>query len=431
MFQEQLAQAQKINLQKINASSTPGEKKYYSYIQDLQSLVKTTHVPTRDEEFWKYVDLKFLSQNTFVVASASQENRVEYSAAQKTLKIHLRSVADSAKWKASPGLPESIEFFTRHEALKQPGFIEESVSYAWKHENYFSQLGTALEIVGPVVYIKKSWDPEVAIELYLDPQVSSANHQFVNLKLTFILESQAEAMILEKNNLEGQAFINSGIDYVQGVNSQLKILKIETGGRSGWGCHTARYKLDRDAKLFSTTATIGSNWSRHNVSVELIGEGAHADVLATYLAEGQQFVDHHTSIEHQVPHTTSLQKYTGVLADKAKAVFNGQVKIHRYAQKSDAVQINRNLLLSKTAEVNTKPELQIDADDVKAKHGATVGQIQPDELFYLQSRGIPETKARSMLVRGFVEEIGLLQPKLLKTVYFKEVSSYLDKVAEL
>jgi Fe-S cluster assembly protein SufD len=123
------------------------------------------------------------------------------------------------------------------------------------------------------------------------------------------------------------------------------------------------------------------------------------------MAAGRELVDNHTSIDHAVPHGTSRELYKGVLAGEAKAVFNGKVIVRPDAQKSDAQQTNKNLLLTRGAEVDTKPELQIFADDVKCSHGAAIGQLDPEALFYLKSRGIGEAAGRRLLTRGFANEI--------------------------
>ncbi|MBY0316256.1 MAG: SufD family Fe-S cluster assembly protein, partial [Bdellovibrionales bacterium] len=142
------------------------------------------------------------------------------------------------------------------------------------------------------------------------------------------------------------------------------------------------------------------------------------------------FVDHHTWIDHQVEHTTSSQEYHGVVTGKARAVFNGKIKIHKDAQKSSTSQINKNLLLSSTAEVDTKPELMIYADDVKASHGATIGQIQKDELFYLLSRGLTASQAKELLCAGFLNSIGESLSENLQEEFRLSVKRSLAKIVE-
>jgi len=432
MFQEQLETARENASRSLKGAATSPLRSYYANLLKQQDALIGTDLPSRRDEEWKYVDFKFLHQTPFDLAAPSELNVAEYDKTAGSLVLHIANTSETAQWHMKGGLPQGLALPTRAyfaDTHNEP-LAERVLGGPWTYDNYFSRLNQALNGSNVFISLNEDFDPKTQIEIrFVAPRAVPAHH-LLNSRVVVVLEEGAEATVVERTLLKQNYFHNTSVDYFLSANAKLNLLKIEKGEAGAWNCHTARYALARDAKLFSTTATVGSAWSRHNVFVDLTAPGAQADMLATYLAEGEQFVDHHTAIEHKAGHTTSLQKYTGVLADKARAVFNGQVKIDRHAQKSSAVQINRNLLLSKTAEINTKPELRIDADDVQAKHGATVGQIQPEELFYLRSRGIPETVARTMLTRGFIEEIGLLQPEGLRDTFFKEVSGFLDKVSE-
>jgi len=430
MFKEQLEQAKNKTSATLSKLTDSPVKKYLSALREQQEQLLSELPPTRKDEEWKYVDLKFLDTQKFAMANPPATNAIEVSAERVLISIF--SGGENTNWKTTGTLPKGLHIFNREQFSKyqKTAVVEGVLGANWSYNNYFSKLNQCFDGCNIYIVIAREFNPSLRIEC-LFAAAEPAVAQMFNTHAAVVVEAQAEATILEKTVLRPRAFLNAGIDYFLAEGARLKVLKVEKGEESGWGCHTSRYSLKKDATLFSTTATIGSPWSRHNAYVELAAEGAQADMLATYLAEDEQFVDHHTTIEHKAGATTSLQKYTGVLSDKAKAVFNGRVKIDRYAQKSSAVQINRNLLLSKTAEINTKPELQIDADDVQAKHGATVGQINPEEVFYLTSRGIPEKTARTMLTKGFIEEIGLLQPESLKKIFFEEVGGFLHKMEEV
>jgi Fe-S cluster assembly protein SufD len=166
----------------------------------------------------------------------------------------------------------------------------------------------------------------------------------------------------------------------------------------------------RDGVFSSFDASLGGRLSRHELSVRLTGEGAEAAVNGLYLTGGSQHHDHRTSIEHVVGHTTSSQLYKGILAGEARAVFNGRIHITRRAQKSSAAQLCQTLSLSKKAEIDAKPELVIEADDVKASHGATVGQLDPEQLFYFQTRAIGAAAAARALARGFAQDVAFRVP---------------------
>lgn len=159
-----------------------------------------------------------------------------------------------------------------------------------------------------------------------------------------------------------------------------------------------------DATYRARTFSFGGRLVRDTFGVSIDGSGAHADLIALYHAKGTQVIDHHTSIDHRVPEATSHQLYRTLVDDEGHAVFNGKIFVRQPAQKTAAEQLNRNLLLSPDARVDTKPQLEIFADDVRCTHGATVGQLQRDELFYLQSRAISPARARNMLIRAFANE---------------------------
>ncbi|MGH8589019.1 MAG: Fe-S cluster assembly protein SufD, partial [Gammaproteobacteria bacterium] len=171
--------------------------------------------------------------------------------------------------------------------------------------------------------------------------------------------------------------------------------------------HVGRLSVSqaRDSQVTSFSIACGARLSRQDIAVRLEGEGASVALHGLYVGDGRRHVDHHTRIDHRVPHTHSEEHYKGVLDGRARGVFNGTVVVHPDAQKSEAHQSNHNLLLSGEAEIDTKPELQIHADDVICSHGASVGRLDPDALFYLCSRGIEAPAARAILTQAFIGEV--------------------------
>ncbi len=168
---------------------------------------------------------------------------------------------------------------------------------------------------------------------------------------------------------------------------------------------SAAAEVGRSARYVSHTLSLGGALSRLDLAVRLVGNDASCELNGVFLADGTQHTDTHSCIEHVVPQTRSSQDYRGLADGKGRGVFNGKVVVHKDAQKTDAKQSSRNLLLSNTAEIDTRPELEIYADDVKCSHGATTGQLDPTALFYLRSRGIAEDEARGLLALAFVETV--------------------------
>jgi Fe-S cluster assembly protein SufD len=183
---------------------------------------------------------------------------------------------------------------------------------------------------------------------------------------------------------------------------------------------TLHAALDRDSAFSSCAATFGGRLARTTLSLEFRGEGGRGALGGLYVVGGRQHVDNHVTVDHAVPRCSSQQLYKGVLDGEARGVFNGRIVVRPDAQKTDASQTNKHLLLSDGAEVDSKPQLEIFADDVKCTHGAAEGQLAPEALFYLKSRGLGEATARALLTYGFAREV-------LDRVAIEPVRAYLDR----
>lgn len=285
-------------------------------------------------------------------------------------------------------------------------FEKQNLAQFAKQLNFKIQQGRALE--KPIVVIHLAGSP-------LNEELSNQNvsnvkaipSQMVRLHLT--IESGAEVSLLEifKGENEDRYFTNSLFDARLRANSKLSYCRVQAEGTKGMHFGSTRIKQDKNSSTELFQYTLGSTMSRQDLQVELMGEGAETIVDGLYLLNQNQHADHSTSIEHRIGNTQSSQIYKGVLNEDAKAIFNGRIYIAKDAQKANASQLNKTLLLSKKAEIDTKPELEIYADDVKASHGATVGQLDEDQIFYLESRAIPRNDAIRILSRGFAEEIVL------------------------
>ncbi len=194
-----------------------------------------------------------------------------------------------------------------------------------------------------------------------------------------------------------------------GENAHCEYMRIQDGDMSSVVLTAPSAKVARDAHCRLIQVSTGARVGREDLIVELIAEGAEAHLDGLYVARGQQTLDHHTSIRHCVGPTVSRQIYKGILSEESRGVFNGRVEIARGASGSNSSQINKNLMLSRRAEIDTKPELRIDNDDVKAAHGATIGRLDPEHVFYLRSRGLSEGHAVDLLSRGFALDVALVE----------------------
>ena len=190
-----------------------------------------------------------------------------------------------------------------------------------------------------------------------------------------------------------------------GANAHVQFTQIQTDTLQAYQLHNTTIVQERDSQLGAFTLTAGGKLTRNTLTIRQCGPGAHTAINGLYAVREQQLVDNHTVIDHRCEHGSSQQLYKGILHGKGKTVFNGKIFVRPEGQQTNAYQLNRNLLLSPRAEANTKPQLEIYADDVKCSHGASVGPLDANELFYLMSRGLPRERAISMLSRGFVEDV--------------------------
>jgi len=216
----------------------------------------------------------------------------------------------------------------------------------------------------------------------------------------------SELCILEHFiSAEKSSFTNGVSEFFLQENARLCHYRLNTENESALHIGAVHASLGRSANLNSFYLALGSALKRIDVAVKHQGEGAHADIQGVYLPVNKQHVDFHTNLEHCVPHTSANEVFRGIVADNAKAVFNGRIHIHPHAQKTNAQLSNKNLLTSNTAEVNTKPELEIYANDVLCAHGATVAQLSDESLHYLRTRGLSLESARLLLSFAFINEL--------------------------
>lgn len=221
----------------------------------------------------------------------------------------------------------------------------------------------------------------------------------------FVTEESSKATIIETYASPAKGFINAVTRVIVGDNADVTHYRVQKDAPDSFNIGTTEVTLGRNSRYNSTNINLGAGLSRHDIDVKFTAEGGEAWVDGLYMLNGSQHHDTHSVIDHTVPNCTSHQSYKGVLNDKSRGVFNGKVFVRENAHGTDAKQSNKNLLLSNDARVDTKPQLEIYNDDVKCAHGATVGQLEEEELFYLLTRGLPENLAKNLLTYGFAEEI--------------------------
>lgn len=259
------------------------------------------------------------------------------------------------------------------------------------------------------VFLRVARNVRVARPLHLVWLTTAQQQSFsVAQRVLVVLEEGSEATVLEhfaSSEAPQNAFTNGVTELVVGANACLNHYRLHLEQSDALHIGAVHARLDRDARLNGFHMALGSPLKRIDLVVHHAGEGAHSELNGVYLPRNEELVDYHTTLEHEVPHTSSEETFRGIVSDRARAVFNGRIHIHRDAQKTSAHLSNRNLLTSNTAEVDTKPELEIYADDVQCSHGATVAQLDAGELHYLRTRGISRQEALVLLSFGFINEL--------------------------
>jgi len=269
-------------------------------------------------------------------------------------------------------------------------------------ENKFSALHYALWNSGTFLYVPRN----VTVAMPLQAVIGQRAGQFAGFHHTLVVTEANAAVTLVEDYLGAEdGMSDSVIELAPGPNSQLHYLHLQNLATSAWNFSTQRMKLKRDSLMRYFIGSWGSRLTKAWVNMELNEPGGHGELLGLYFPGGRQHIDHHTNQWHRAAYTTSDLLFKGALKDQARSVYQGYIRVWPGAQKTDAYQTNRNLLLSQNARVDSIPGLEIEADDVRCSHGATAGQVPEEYIFYLLARGLSRPTAERMIVQGFFEEV--------------------------
>ena len=273
------------------------------------------------------------------------------------------------------------------------------------NDERFMHLNTAYLSDGAFVYVPKGVALEKPVHLLF---VTKADHgpMAAYPRALIVLEERAEAKVLESYvGLQGTYFNNAVTEIYLGKSASLEHNKLQQEQADAVHIATTAIHQEASSVYTSNVANFGGKLVRNDLNAWVGGEHAETWLNAASIALGEQVMDNHTRIDHAVPNCNSFQVYKSILGGRSTGVFNGKIFVYKDAQKTDAKQTNQALLLSPKATINTKPQLEIFADDVKCTHGATVGQLREDAMFYLRSRGVPQKQARALLVYAFAAEV--------------------------
>lgn len=425
-------------LSQVYEQNLKAQTKDPSWLKDLRSSAfarsSELGIPSTRHEEWRYTSLRNLQNLPALGLEVERQQENTATAALKTgTKLTTESTIeivfrDGRLLHLPSSLPAGLKISDLSSIGKNveqqttvKAFLEEVETLAakaptkgtldvkeqtWVHDDIFSSLGNAFFERG--LFIQVATRAVINQPIHIRHIHIKDELSFLSTKVLVRVENEAQVCIVESIELD-QAPKQPSLriietDCLVAENARLRHGCINNPNSLSTTVYRSRYLQKRHSNVSTLAIADGGQTSRHHLGAALLEEGAEISMHGLSLVADGNLVDHHTSVDHLAPHTRSNQLYRAVLTGKGRSVFNGKVFVRNSAPGSSAFQTNKNLLLSDEAEVDTKPQLEIDTDDVQCSHGATVGQVNASELFYLKSRGISENLAKLLLAQGFARE---------------------------
>lgn len=368
--------------------------------------------PTTHDEDWRFTNVSAIAQTPFRIArnvrgQLSQQELEPYRIAGVGCQLVFVNGRFARELSLLNNLPAGVKISSlAGEISGNPGAIEPHLGrYLDIRRDAFCALNTAFVEDGAYVHIPRGTLVEEPICLLFVSTGADAARMSQPRNLIVAEEDTQATLVEDYVSLDcGAVFCNTVTELVAGDHTVLSHYMIEREHKQAFNISTLRIQQGRSTNVVSHSVLLGGALVRNNVHPVLAGEGGECLINGLFIGNGHQHLDNYMLVEHASPRCSSRQFYNGILDGHAHGVFHGRIIVHKDAQKTDAKQTNRNLLLSDDAQIDTKPQLEIYADDVKCTHGATIGQIEGDALFYLRSRGIDEVSARKLLLFAFASE---------------------------
>lgn len=382
--------------------------------EEALTVLATNDFPTTRQEDWKYTRVGRIAS---IKAIQNQQNS-SISLPEMIDDSMLLFVFENGRFRAdlsSSTIPAGIKI----KALSSCNSDELSlVGSLVKQENQvFTALNTAFATDGILIHIERNQKISSSIHVL---NILSGENTASFARNLIVCEDFGQAHIIQEyRSQEANSSVNNVITEIfVGANANLTVDKIQHEEQGNFAVLTEQVDQKKDSTFTINTITLDGTLVRNNLNIEVNGSNCESNLNGAYLLKDNQHVDNHTIVDHKVAHCLSNELYKGVIYDKATAVFNGKVFVRKDAQKINAFQSNGNVLMSDDASVNSKPELEIYADDVKCSHGSTTGQLDDEAIFYLRARGLSEKAARNLMVSAFIGDVleKIENPSVLKMV---------------
>lgn len=389
------------------------------WLQPLRSAAREEFAdagfPTLNDEDWRFTNVAPISKLPLKQVPETASNPVEAGGLLKAgafagltgpRLVFVNGIYEPGLSNAD-GLPAGVIFRTLGSALTagHPVLEQHLGRHGASGGKPFGALNLAYFRDGGFLYVPAGVKLPGPVQLvYLT--VNAPTGATLQPRNLIVVEAGSEATVLESYlGTGGSYFTNAATELVAGDNSILELVKLQDESPEAFHLASIGGQFGRSSRAHVHSFALGARISRNSIGTRLAGEGLECILNGLYVTKGEQVADHHMVVDHAQPHCASHEYFNGILDDKSKGVFHGRIHVHPVAQKTDAKQTNKNLLLSDSATIDTKPQLEIYADDVKCTHGATVGQLNEESIFYLRSRGIGTDTARRMLIHAFAGEI--------------------------
>ena len=383
-----------------------------SWLKTMRDKARTQFneygLPSKKVENWKYTSLWELTQQSFnhqaLAVTVSQKECQGIALLEDAYRVVIIDGVFDAELSQLDNLQVGVTIRPFSQSLDT---VEQQLGQQVSMDKVgLTALNTLLMKEGVMVHVSAKAMVKKPIEL-LVIQSGTTDNLATHLRNMIVLERDATATVVEHyvGLTDVSCFTNVVSEVVLADNAELFHYKLQKESKNAIHIATLAAKQAAGSQWHTNNISLGAKLVRNDVHSLSEGEMSHTTMDGLYLLNDAQHIDNHTRIDHLVPNTTSNELYKGVLDDKSHGVFNGKVIVHKDAQKTDSKEYNHNLLLSRDCEIDTKPEMEIYADDVKCGHGSTVGQLDKDQLFFLRARGLDEVSARSLLTHAFAVEV--------------------------
>ncbi len=382
--------------------------------EQAKSELQNSQFPTLKVEEWKYTKLNkllaldYIHSATLEKVSFSKEqiDELRFNSFENYLLVFVNGVFEK-ELSDYDELKSEVFVSTISEAFeKNDSFVNKYFSKITTVNSSFDLLNLSNFVGGLFIHIHDNAVVEKPIQI-LNITGSKSNISFSSSRNLIVAGKNSQATFLQKHiGIDGNTYLNNiSSEFVVEQNANVNFYNIELDNANAFHIEKTNVMQYRDSQFKHFNFTFGGKLVRNDINVELSDENIECTLNGLYIANDSQHIDNSTFINHAKPHSTSNELYKGILDDTSRGVFSGKILVAKDAQLTNAYQNNNNILLSEDAKIDTKPQLEIYADDVKCTHGATVGQLDESALFYILSRGIPKEKAKSMLITAFAEGV--------------------------